>query len=82
MSRNLRDTSNSFRLAFGNEAGKDVLRELNIFCNGTRSHKAKDGFELAQLEGRREVLMHILSLVKADISEIEDTFEDFLEEDF
>ena len=80
MSRTIQDISKSFRLAFGNEAGKDVLTELNIFCNGTRSHKAKDGFELAHLEGRREVLMHIMSLVKADIPEIDEVFDEFIDE--
>ena len=73
-----KDVSQLFQRVLGNEAGREVIEELNIFCNGTRSHNAADSFELARLEGRREVLMHIMTLLK--YKSIEEVFDDFVED--
>lgn len=72
----LKDKQVIYRQVFGSEAGKEVLRDLNVFCNGTKAHK---GDNIERQEGRREVFLQIMRMVKIDIIEV---FEEYIEDDF
>lgn len=68
----LKNIQKSYRLAFQNEAGKDVLADLRIFCHATKSVFHKDSEEMARLAGRQEVFQRIMTLLKVDIEEVYD----------
>ncbi len=51
------------------QAGKEVLADLKVFCNATKSNFSKDPYEMARAEGRREVFLHIMDYLKLDYQE-------------
>lgn len=65
-----------YKKVFGNEYGRQVIEDLNIFCNGTRTHNTNDPMELMRLEGRREVLLQIMTVMKIDVSALFDEYTD------
>lgn len=63
-----------YRSVFGNEFGKEVLSDLISYCRGVEStinnhyndvRVIIDPLEMAALEGRRQVLLMILSKMQA-----------------
>lgn len=77
---NLSDKQSLYKEVFGSPAGKEVMADLNVFCNGTKVHGANDPMELMRLEGRREVLLEIVKMLK--IKNIETVFEDYIDPEF
>ena len=68
-----------YKQVFGNPAGSQVISDLNVFCNGTRTHNTNDPMELMRLEGRREVLLQIMTMLKVDF---ETFFEEYIDPEF
>lgn len=56
----------AYRLTFGSEVSKDVLADLRVFCNATKTNFSSDALEMARMEGRREVFNRIMSFMKVD----------------
>ena len=50
---------NNFRFCYMSPAGRQALADLEYFCYATRTIKTKDPIELARMEGRRDVWLHI-----------------------
>ena len=79
---NEKDLQTAYRHTFGNEMGKDVLRDLELFCFGslttfTSSLKEDNSvcpLQLARMEGRREVLTKIMIELKIDINQLYDDY--------
>ena len=67
----------AYRKVFGNEMGRKVIEDLNIFCNGTKSHRTNDPMELMRFEGRREVFLQIINMLKIDIV---DVYEEYIDD--
>lgn len=67
----------AYRTCLGNEMGKDILRDLNLFCNGTRSNFDSDALMMARMEGRREVFNRIMTFLKIDVEEYIDLADDY-----
>ena len=68
-SRFMRGKQRAFRLTFGNEVAKDVLADLRVFCNATKTSFSSDPLEMARQEGRREVFNRIMSFMKVDFED-------------
>lgn len=51
---------------FGTEQGKEVLADLRKFCYATATTFSNDTNEMIRREGRREVFMQIVNLMKVD----------------
>lgn len=49
----------AYKQAFGGESGKEVLKDLAVFCGSQRSSYSSDALEMAFREGRREVFLRI-----------------------
>lgn len=62
----LRSKQTTYKLVFGNEMGKKVLSDLRDFCFATKSTFDSDPQEMARREGRREVFMQIMNIIKVD----------------
>ena len=77
-----KDKQNMYKLVFGNEAGRTVLTDLNIFCFGTSTTMGAaidemgriDALELARREGRREVFLQVINMLKCDIGQVYDEY--------
>lgn len=60
----------AYKTAFGGEPGKEVLKDLAVFCGSQRSSFSSDPLEMAFREGRREVFLRIqqhLNITEDDI---------------
>lgn len=81
MAKTLKDKQVMYKQVFGNPAGSEVIRDLNRMCYGTRStmEGGVDQLELARREGRREVFLQIINMLKVDI---ETVFEEYVDLDF
>lgn len=66
----------SYRKALQSEAGRDVLEDLNVFCHGTKTTAGRSE-SIERLEGRREVYLRIMTMLKIDIN---DVFEEYIED--
>lgn len=74
----LREKQGQYKQVFGNPVGKEVLKDLNRFCYGTKTTAGRpEGIE--RLEGRREVFLQIMSLLKISFEEV---YDEYLDEDF
>ena len=72
-----KDKQALYKEVFGSPAGQEVLADLNIFCNGTSFHNTDDPMKLMRLEGRREVLIEIVKMLK--LKNLEVFFEDYID---
>lgn len=75
----VKDKQTLYRQVLGNEGGRQLLTDLNAFCNGTQSHKTNDPMELMRLEGRREVFLQIMNMLKVNYEEY---YDEYVEDDF
>lgn len=83
---NEKDLQTVYRLTFGDETGKDVVEDLERFCFGSittfsvanKEDGSIDPYQLARLEGRREVLTRIMNFLKIDLS---DLYDDYIEKE-
>jgi len=66
----LKETQKAFRLTFGNETAKDVLAELRVFCNATTTTYNGDTNQMLIDEGRRQVFLYIMSMLKVDVEQV------------
>jgi hypothetical protein len=71
----LKEIQTLYRQVFGNEAGKEVLKDLNAFCCGTMTTAGREE-SIERLEGRREVFLQIMSMLKVDFEEVYDNYVD------
>lgn len=63
-----------YKKVFGSDEGSKVLQDLMVNCNMMSNMCTRspiDPLDLAYKEGQRSVCLHILKLVKEDISAIE-----------
>lgn len=81
MTKSLKDKQSLYRQVLGNEAGRELLSDLNVFCFGTKTTLAGsvDVIELARREGRREVFLQIMRMLKVDIHDI---YEEYVDDEF
>lgn len=65
----------TYNKVFNNEFGKEVLADLRVFCCATKTTEVKntnmmiDPYQMAILEGRRQVFMQIMNTMKVDYSD-------------
>ena len=75
MPKTLKDKRMTYIRVFENEAGKEVLSDLRAFCFATKTTAVKgddkriDPYEMMRYEGRREVFLQIMNLLKVDFEE-------------
>ena len=74
---NLREKQGQYKQVFGNPVGKEVLKDLNRFCYGTKTTAGRPE-SIERLEGRREVWLQIMSLMKISF---EDVYDEYLDDD-
>ena len=73
----MKDKVTDYRLTFGNEAGKTVLADLRNFCFATKTtfnggktaNQTLDPLYLARMEGRREVFLQVMGILKVDFDD-------------
>lgn len=70
--RTIKDKRAVYIQVFKNEAAKEVLSDLRTFCCATKTTFAKDPMEFARNEGRREVFLQIMNMIKVDFDEVYD----------
>jgi len=75
---NMKEKRALYIRVLGNEAGKEVISDLRVFCYGTKTTFDKCPYETARREGRREVFLQIMNTLKIDFEE----FYDYETEDF
>ncbi|MEE9540675.1 MAG: hypothetical protein V3V85_04180 [Candidatus Thorarchaeota archaeon] len=74
----LKDKQNVYKLTFGSETGKDVLSDLRTFCYATKTTRITDvngrvdKDAMLIMEGRREVFLQIMAMMKVNFSEVYD----------
>jgi hypothetical protein len=84
----LKDLQTSYRLTFGNEGAHDVIADLRAFCFATATTGRGDGAtevsneQMREREGRRQVFLRIMQMMKVDIEEIYGYVEDYPDDDF
>lgn len=76
--KTLKEKQTAYRQIFNNPVGKEVIKDLNKFCYGTKTTAGRPE-SLERLEGRREVLLQIMTIMKVDLH---DLFDEYLDEDF
>lgn len=75
MTTTLKQKRITYGKVFENELGKIVLADLRVFCHATKTTAAKDAnqrldmYEVARLEGRREVFLQIMNTIKVDFDD-------------
>lgn len=79
--RTLKDSQVLYNQVLGNEAGKQLLADLRVFCYGTKSTFDSCPYETARREGRREVFLQIMNTLKVDFSDYYDYEPDFIDEE-
>ena len=67
--RSIKDKRTAYINTFKNEAGKEVLADLRGFCFGTKTSFDSDPLIMARNEGRREVFLQIMNIMKVDFEE-------------
>jgi len=72
---NLREKQGQYKQVFGNPVGREVLKDLNRFCYGTKTTAGR-AESIERLEGRREVWLQIMSLMKIEFDEVYDEYID------
>lgn len=70
--KSISDKRLEYKQVFENEAGKKVLADLRVFCHATKTTYSDNPYELYRYEGRREVFLQIMNILKVD-------FEDYYE---
>lgn len=65
----------AYQLAFGGEAGKDVLSDLAKFCRANESTFHADPHIRCQLDGRREVWLRIQNHLNLSSDQLWDIYE-------
>lgn len=76
--KTLAEKQSAYRKVFNNPIGQEVIKDLNNFCYGTKTTAGRNE-SLERLEGRREVLLQIMTLLKVDF---QDYFDEYLDQDF
>lgn len=72
----LKDLQLAYRQALGNEKGRDVLEDLRAFCFATMTTGSGDyedeisNERMREREGRRQVFMRIMTMLKIDVEDI------------
>ena len=74
----LKDLQTHYRNTFAGEIPKQVLADLRIFCHATMTTAGKDE-SIERLEGRREVFLRIMQMMKVDIETIYEYEMDYYE---
>lgn len=65
MTKKLSDKALAFKAVFGSQDGKKVLEVLSNFCGLMRtSYATNDPMAIARNEGRREVILEIISILR------------------
>lgn len=74
--------ASDYRKTFKTASGKHVLMDLYEKCHGMRSTFPQSGnpFETARNEGKRTVLLHILSQLKEDDQDLRKLWEQHISE--
>lgn len=70
---NILGKANSYREVFKSPAGRRVLYDLSQLCGATSTTYHEDAREQARLEGRRQIwlaILRILRLTQADIDDL------------
>lgn len=62
-------------------AATEVLADLKIYCNATRSNFSPDALEMARGEGRREVFLYIMDYLELDVEYIHKLENAYLQEE-
>ena len=70
----LKSTQQSYRMLFKLDkdsapVANEVLADLRVFCNGTKSVFSKDPMELARNAGRQEVFQRIMNFLEVDYAD-------------
>lgn len=65
----LKSLQTCYQQTFGTEIAKDVLADLRIFCHATMTTAGRNE-SLERLEGRREVFLRIMQMMKVNIEDI------------
>lgn len=74
----LNNKKRTYVKVFGNELGKEVLSDLRAFCHATKTTEIKDKdqridpYQMAILEGRRQVFMQIVNIMMVDYEDYYD----------
>lgn len=74
----LKDKQIIYRQVFGNPVGKEVLTDLANFCHAMKTTSGRPE-DIQRLEGRREVFLQIMTILKIDIEEM---YDEYLDGDF
>lgn len=65
MSKKVADKIQAYKDVFGSPKGKEVLKHLAVYCGLLRtSFVANDPMSIARLEGRREVILEIINIIR------------------
>lgn len=78
MTKTLKDKRALYLRVFKSEEAKEVLADLRSFCFATKTTFSNDPYEMARNEGRREVFLQIMSVLKVPFEEYYDYEEDYL----
>jgi len=66
--RSISNKQKAYKLSLQNEMGKEVIADLRIFCNGTKSNFSNDPLQMARMEGRREVFNRVMEFMEVDFA--------------
>tara|TARA_R110000822_G_scaffold196508_1_gene334496 strand:- start:889 stop:1158 length:270 start_codon:yes stop_codon:yes gene_type:complete len=67
-----RNLQGAYRQALDSKDGKEVIADLKKFCRVQESCLSDDPIALARIEGRREVMFHIMHKLKIDYEALYD----------
>lgn len=68
----MKDLERAYRQTFNGEVPKEVLADLRVFCNATKTTDTDGPHQLAVNEGRRQVFLRIMTFLKVDIEDVFD----------
>jgi hypothetical protein len=69
--RRLRKRRTAFQITFDNEHGRDVLAELLDYVGWRKDLSSENAITMANLLGRRAVVLHILAILDQTDEEID-----------
>jgi len=78
VAKTLKDKQVLYKQVFSNEGGRLVLSDLNNFCYGTKTTAGRNE-NIERLEGRREVFLQIMNVLKVDFEEY---YDEYIDDDF
>lgn len=66
------DLQGDYKAVLGNDRATDVLADLRVFCHATKTTYRDNPVEMARMEGRREVFLRIMSMLKVEFGDVYD----------